>query len=244
LEAKFDSEEVLEARVVTNGRGAFQVVSEATFSSAPGSALSLGALLATMPEVSQYVALDPHPRPLQLELEYESTLGEHAVLVPPYGSLAIYRGPEASLPSDQHLEAMEKLLEPCGRTRGWAIVPSVRYSAGRPCIALTWQLEDAQGRRGYRAIDEVATRAGGYFYLRPTLGVEDGEISILMTWWAALLALSSLARYEPAAWRAALDVDGSSVAVLLEQVLDLAHEQLPELLLAALATPTNTAQPV
>jgi hypothetical protein len=65
-----------------------------------------------------------------------------------------------------------------------------------------------------------------------------------MTWWAALLALASLARYEPAAWRAALDVDRSSVAVLLEQVLDVAHEQLPELLLAALTTPTNAAQPV
>lgn len=244
LEAKFDSEDVLKARVAPNGQGAFQVVSEATLSPAIGSALSLGALLATLPEISQYVALEPHPRSLELELEYESALGEHAVLVPPYGSLAIYCGPEASLPGDQHLEAMAKLLEPYGRTRGWAIVPSVRYSAGRPCIALTWQLEDAEGRRGYRAIDQVATRAGDSFYLRPTLGVQDGEISTLMTWWAALLVLSSLARYEPAAWRAALDVDGSSVAVLLEHVLDVAQERLPELLLAALVTPTSdTAEP-
>jgi len=244
LETKFDSEEVLKARVAPKGYGAFQVVSEATLSPAPRAALSLGELLATLPDVSQYVALDPYPRSLQLELEYESTLGEHAVLVPPYGSLAIYCGPEASLPGDQHLEAMAKLLEPCGRTRGWAIVPSVRYSAGRPCIALTWQLENAGGQRGYRAIEEVATRAGDYFYLRPTLGVEDGEISILMTWWAALLALSSLTRYEPGAWRAALDVDGSSVAVLLEHVLDVAQERLPELLLAALVTPTsNSAEP-
>lgn len=244
LEAKFDSEEVLEARVVANGHGAFQVVSEATLSPAPVSDLSLGALLATLPDGSRYVALDPHPRSLKLELEYESTLGEHAILVPPYGSLAIYCGPEASLPGDQHLEAMAKLLEPCGHTKGWGIVPSVRYSAGRPCIALTWQFEDVEGRRGYRAIDEVATQAGDYFYLRPTLGVDDGEITILMTWWAALLALSSLARYEPAAWRAALDVDGSSVAVLLEHVLDVGQERLPELLLAALTTPTsNAAEP-
>jgi hypothetical protein len=241
LETKFAGEDVLKARVAPKGQGAFQVVSKATLSPAPRSALSLGALLATLPDVSQYVALDPHPRSLQLELEYESTLGEHAVLVPPYGSLAIYCGPEASLPGDQHLEAMAKLLEPCGRTRGWAIVPSVRYSAGRPCIALTWQLQDAEGGRGYRAIDEVSTRAGDYFYLRPTLGVEDGEINILMTWWAALLALSSLARYEPAAWRAALDVDSSSIAVLLEHVLEVAQERLPELLLAALAIPKSEA---
>jgi hypothetical protein len=44
------------------------VVSEATLSPAIGSALSLGALLATLPEISQYVALSPHPRSLQLEL--------------------------------------------------------------------------------------------------------------------------------------------------------------------------------
>jgi hypothetical protein len=109
---------------------------------------------------------------------------------------------------------------------------------------LTWRLEDAEGRRGYRAIEEVATQAGDYFYLRPTLGVDGGEITILMTWWAALFALSSLARYQPAAWQAALDVDSSSVAVLLEDALDRAQDRLPELLLAALTTRTTmTAEP-
>lgn len=245
LETKFDSEEVLEARVVPSGHGAFQVISEATLSPTLVRGLSLAELLATLPDVSNHVALDPHPQSLRLELEYESTLGEHAILVPPYGSLAIYCGPEASLPGDRHLEAMAKLLEPCGRTKGWGIVPSVRYSSGRPCIALTWQLEDGEGQRGHRAIDDVATQAGDYFYLRPTLGVDNGEITILMTWWAALLALSSLARYEPAAWRAALDVDDSSVAVLLEHVLDVAQVRLPELLLAALTTPiSSAAEPV
>jgi hypothetical protein len=240
LVAKNDREEILEARVVANGNGAFQVVSGATLSPAPASVLSLGALLATLPDVSQYIALDPHPRSLQLELEYESALGEHAILVPPYGSLAIYCGPEASLPQDQQPAAMTRLLEPCKRAEGWGIVSSVRYSAGRPCIALAWPVEGTDGGPGYKTIEAVATRVDDRFYLRPTLGVGASEINILMTWWAVLFVLSSLARYEPALWRAALDVDVSDVGVLLECALEVAQERVPELLLAALTMPATS----
>lgn len=49
----------------------------------------------------------------------------------------------------------------------------------------------------------------------------------LMLWWALLLGLSSLARYEPAAWAAAIDLDSSELAVGLERVLDVAAERVP-----------------
>ncbi|MGA8744587.1 MAG: hypothetical protein WB507_01835 [Solirubrobacterales bacterium] len=200
--------------------------------------LTLGELLATLPEVSNSVApYVSYPTALKLELEYESSLGEYHKLVPPYGSLAIYCGPEASLPADQQLHAIEELLRSCRRADGWAIVPTIRSSAGRPCIALTWQLEDADGRRGYKALETIATHAGDFFYLRPTLGKDGGEISILMTWWAVLLALSSLSRYEPARWQRALDVDQPGIAATLEEILDVAQERVPELLYGALTEP-------
>jgi hypothetical protein len=129
---------------------------------------------------------------------------------------------------------MADLLKPYERAKGWAIQPGIRYSGGFPCIALTWPLEDADGQRGYKALEVVATRVGDRFYLRPTLGESGGETSILMTWWAVLLALSSLARYEPARWQKALDIDQSSVAATLEEILNVAQERVPSLLYEAL----------
>jgi hypothetical protein len=51
--------------------------------------------------------------------------------------------------------------------------------------------------------------------------------SPLMLWWALLLGLSSLARYHPAEWVAALDLNSSMLAYRLEQVLDVAMERVP-----------------
>ena len=59
----------------------------------------------------------------------------------------------------------------------------------------------------------------------------------LLLWWALLHGLSSLARYEPARWTAALNIDASPIAWSLERALDLAETVLPGRILDALATP-------
>jgi hypothetical protein len=56
-----------------------------------------------------------------------------------------------------------------------------------------------------------------------------------MTWWALLYGLSSLARYDPETWVAALDVDRSHDATSLEQLLDVAVPRIPELVSTALS---------
>jgi hypothetical protein len=56
----------------------------------------------------------------------------------------------------------------------------------------------------------------------------------LLLWWSLLLGLSSFARYEPAAWTAAIDPSSSPLAVALERVLDVAREAIPRRVLAAL----------
>lgn len=61
-----------------------------------------------------------------------------------------------------------------------------------------------------------------------------------MLWWALLLGLSSLARYDPARWTAAIDLDASDLAVSFERVLDIAEQRVPARILEAL---TGQAQP-
>jgi hypothetical protein len=64
-------------------------------------------------------------------------------------------------------------------------------------------------------------------YALPELGGGEAPYP-LMLWWALLYGLSSLARYEPAAWTQAVDRDRSALAVPLERVLDRAAERVPE----------------
>jgi len=49
-----------------------------------------------------------------------------------------------------------------------------------------------------------------------------------------LFGLSSIARYDPELWIAALDVNNSQLAVPIEATLDIALDALPELILDAL----------
>jgi hypothetical protein len=79
---------------------------------------------------------------------------------------------------------------------------------------------------GYRAPDDR--------WLRPTVNERSDALSPLMAWWLLLYGLSMLARYYPAAWTQALDLDESRWAVPLEYALDEALEALPRLVLGAL----------
>jgi len=56
----------------------------------------------------------------------------------------------------------------------------------------------------------------------------------LMAWWALLFGLSMLARYHPASWVSALDLNSSPLAVPLEDALDQAMTAIPHLVLEAL----------
>jgi YaaC-like Protein len=59
-------------------------------------------------------------------------------------------------------------------------------------------------------------------------------LSVLLLWWAVLLGLSSLARYESAAWTAAIDLDASQLAADLRTVLDIAAARVPARILDSL----------
>ena len=54
-----------------------------------------------------------------------------------------------------------------------------------------------------------------------------------MLWWLLLFGLSSIARYDPELWIAALDANNSRLAVPIEAALGVAIEALPGLILDA-----------
>jgi hypothetical protein len=71
-------------------------------------------------------------------------------------------------------------------------------------------------------------------WLVPGIGQPPRVLDPVSYWWLLLLALSSLARYQPAAWVAALDIDKSAIAVGLERVLETAEASLPHYIYEAL----------
>jgi hypothetical protein len=85
----------------------------------------------------------------------------------------------------------------------------------------------------------VRNRVPQYRYRRehwlvPVVGDTSDILPPTLLWWVLLFGLSLLARYEPAAWRHALDPDESRIAVLLEALLDEALTEMPRLLTEAL----------
>jgi hypothetical protein len=71
-------------------------------------------------------------------------------------------------------------------------------------------------------------------WLIPAIGDGSDDLHPVLLWWALLFGLSLLARYEPIAWRTALDPDRSSLAFPLERLLDDALDTVPELLYQAI----------
>lgn len=98
-----------------------------------------------------------------------------------------------------------------------------------------WPTVPTDIRRRARHLNKIAPdyRGLGTRLLFPGVGDKDA-LSPLMLWWALLFGLSSIARYDPETWVAALAVNDSELAVPIEAALDAALEALPELILDAL----------
>ncbi len=103
-------------------------------------------------------------------------------------------------------------------------------------VRLYWPNKTPNVAGRAQLLDRVAPVNGDWDerWLRPA--VAGAALTSLMTWWGLLFALSMLARYEPAGWAGALDLDSSRWAAPLIELLDVALQRLPELVLEALTT--------
>ena len=212
------------------GNGMFQAVSNAVGSAGLAGEVSIGALLATLPEIAasdeigeqfpKALALWPAvPRGVFPAIEEIGWRGYVVMaLMPPhqvFTAMELHEALKGYPNAPQSLASSGVQVQDTPDGQGilvkWAALPD--GSDPRPAN------EDSAGRR----------------WLRPAVCGTDDLPSVLMTWWAALLGLSSLARYHPVEWVQAIDPNNKSAeTVVLERGLDAAIDVLPGLILDAL----------
>lgn len=213
-------------------RNQFSVFCRAIQSAPLTSSASLSEIWATIPQLEQVSGLgaEKHPAiPLIVTTSREG-LGLHATI---RGSIA------HDLPNDltQAGDVLRARLSAYPGTAAGLVVRSLNHARQRAGseaeVEVEWRSEDGT----LRSVNLVApglgpTKAGSYLW--PGIGAKNEVLTPLASWWIALLALSSLARYEPDKWLAALDRDQSVTALPIEEALDIAAEMLPWYVLHAL----------
>jgi len=152
--------------------------------------------------------------------------------------LAVDPSPDAPLDPDALLAEIEAHYPTAAGAAipGWQGHPALlrRWApTGESLPLLCWPAIREPGT--YAELEAIAPnyRGKGVRVFVPRIDGRD-FLSPLMLWWLLLFGLSSVARYDPELWVAALDVNTSEQAVPIEAALDEALDALPELILAAL----------
>jgi hypothetical protein len=116
------------------------------------------------------------------------------------------------------------------------VVHDVRYDHTADMASargeISWSRPDGGSRSVFRVTDSYLHPTSSW--LIPALSSGDTLPPILL-WWCLLQALSSLARYHPAEWTAALDPDRSRWAVSIEKALRTGLDVVPRLVLITLS---------
>jgi len=103
--------------------------------------------------------------------------------------------------------------------------PGIEFN--RPRVEVYWERDGEEvADIAEIASPRLATPETGLVLL-PALGNQRDVLHPLAAMYATWLALSSLARYHPEAWRDALDRDVAATAVAIEAAIDLTLELLP-----------------
>ncbi|MFD9206803.1 YaaC family protein [Streptomyces sioyaensis] len=148
-------------------------------------------------------------------------------------------------------DTVEQWLTSYPKLAGWLEKPRLVAHGGNVRMLLTWpaRVEHAGWREFQRLNPQLeglpdirapwvrrATQYGGEWWALPALRGMSEPVHPLLAWWAILLALSSLARYEPETWAHLIDVDRpASPAVAIEHLMEEALSAIPALTAAALA---------
>jgi hypothetical protein len=116
------------------------------------------------------------------------------------------------------LESMTKLGQPLIGSMYWG------GEHDQPRLALRWEPKILPVMcPGIKTTDELCLmtyRSTDDLVVTPTIGSMATGLHPLLALWAVLLALSSLARYEPASWAKMIDIDRSAEANAIEHILD------------------------
>lgn len=142
----------------------------------------------------------------------------------------------------QDMQAVERHFAQYPALRGlsWTVTQNVSWRINDFATNLDIHFELVDGERpavitpgsrlGARYCGQVSTE----LIITPAIGAMTGPLHPILAWWAVLLALSSLARYEPANWAKFIDVNASPHATAVEHLLNDAIERIPKMLLSML----------
>jgi hypothetical protein len=237
--------ELADMLVAPEGDGGFQKVGTATGSQLLSGPVSLGALWASLPELSDAGLLPGSDTPPPIALLGNQAPGNvpRATLFPSGDLLSRDLEPG----SDPWRQRFGEIMKAYPGTENIAI-PATEGSINPPGpdaqnwgIGVAWL--DAQATRDLSTaelkefFDKIAPeyRYQQDRFLRPAIDADDtAPPSPLMTWWLLLYSFSMLARYHPREWTTLLELDKTKNAVLLQYALAEALTVVPHLVLEAL----------
>ena len=234
-------DDILRFRVKPQRRrpGVFGIVAATLGSARLTGKVELGALWSALPGASPPAGPDSWPLALPVY-----TLSHDDEGAPSWVAVCLRR------PAPDNAEAVNRLL---ATYPGAAGVRATTYQGNLqfsptpwgPGVGAMWPEADIQERLVESPLEKFSglqphnrvpgARSGEERWLIPVVGDGSDSLPAVLLWWILLFGLSLLARYEPAAWRAALDLDRSPVADPLRQLLDDALVTAPALLFEAAA---------
>jgi hypothetical protein len=129
--------------------------------------------------------------------------------------------------------SMLRLSQPVGglgwRSVGAGMGLNIEWRSGSPPLMLAdYKSFSDLGVACYRSADDSV--------VTPGIGSMKTGLHPFLALWGVLLALSSLARYEPVTWSKAIDIDRSSEANAIEHLVDEAIASVPSAVLHLLGT--------
>lgn len=208
-----------------NRGDAFSVVADSTQSETLGAAVTVSELWGSLPQIEPAPGLGDASPPVR-RLDANPVAGfQHATGI--------------GLSAAEDARGLGDVLSEYPRANGWERCPGVVMTpmgSGQRGYVVRWL---ANGEPVPLADVHETYFGDATFYLRPGLGQHQDLPSILMTTWALLLALSSVARYAPVMWSQALDLDSSAIAIPLRQTISRLQVTLPRLILHALTDSWN-----
>jgi len=241
-----------EKALIAGRRSSFAGVADAIGSDHLTGPVHLGAVWAAMPDlmapVPQIPGLDPawrrplraYPAHWALDANARRKIAYNRPLELLLGGLPVDPNPDTSFDPDALLAEMgEHYPTSAGvAAPGWLKTHPARTLRGPAPTGESLPLfcwPDVRSLATAAELGAIAAnyRGRGVRLLVPRIAAKD-SLSPLMLWWVLLFGLSSLARYDPELWVAALNVNSSPQAVPIEAALTEALEALPDLILAAL----------
>ena len=202
-------------------------------------AVALGDLLAALPMHLPASSWSDRPRSLAIEHHPQQMVLTTSVLAL-VGNLPVLGGLSDAMWERRRTMLSEYIAEHYPTLNGMTPLPKqlmfMPVGAEGVQFSLELELEDAIAHDTVREqlIEARSSRVGKVQYVVPAFGGATESCHPTVVLWAAMWALSMLARYAPVRWAKALDVDKSEDAVALEEVLQDAIALVPWCLVAAL----------